>query len=139
MSGLLCGPLMLSGQTYFQQQVDHTIDVRLDDERHVLHGHSDVDYTNNSPNTLDTLWIHLWPNAYRDRSSALCKQLDRTGELDLHFATEEERGWIDSLDFRTNDTALKWGYHPEHADIAWVVMDTPLSPGASTRLSTLFA
>ncbi|MCB0769813.1 MAG: hypothetical protein KDC00_05345, partial [Flavobacteriales bacterium] len=61
LSGLSLGPLMLSAQSYFQQRVDHTITVNLDDIRHVLHGQGSFTYTNNSPSTLDTLWIHLWP------------------------------------------------------------------------------
>ncbi|HRO98381.1 MAG TPA: M1 family metallopeptidase, partial [Flavobacteriales bacterium] len=82
--------------------------------------------------------LHLWPNAYRDRSSALCRQLAVRGELDLHFATEEERGWIDSLDFRTDDRPLTWGYHPQHADIGWVKLPAPLPTGGAITISTPF-
>ena len=88
----------------------------------------------------DTLWIHLWPNAYRDRETALCEQLDRMGELDLHFATEEQRGYIDSLAFTIGQatTPATWGYHPEHADIAWIKLATPLTSGSSISISTPF-
>jgi hypothetical protein len=123
---------------YFQQQVDYTIRVRLDDVAHVLHGQESFTYTNNSPSTLDTLWIHLWPNAYRDRSSALNKQLVRDGDLALHFATPEERGHIDSLDFRSNDTPLAWGYHTKHADIGWIKLSAPLAPGGTVTIDTPF-
>lgn len=73
-------------QAYFQQQVDHVIDVRLDDRAHVLHATQTFTYHNNSTTTLDTLWIHLWPNAYRDRSTELCRQKDAQNDHDLHFA-----------------------------------------------------
>ncbi|MEZ4790493.1 MAG: M1 family metallopeptidase [Flavobacteriales bacterium] len=137
LSGLI-GPLLVCGQGYFQQQVDYRIDVRLDDEAHQLHAQESFNYTNNSPSTLDTLWIHLWPNAYRDRTTALCKQLDASGDLDLHFATEEERGWIDSLDFRADDTKVAWGYHAVHPDIGWIKLNAPLAPGAQVKISTPF-
>jgi hypothetical protein len=129
---------MLSGQDYFQQRVDHTIAVSLDDVGHMLHGQGSFIYANNSPSTLDTLWIHLWPNAYRDKSSALCEQMVRTGDLSLHFAKEEDRGWIDSLDFTADGENVVWGYHPEHADIGWVALQKPLVPGASTTIATPF-
>ena len=90
----------VSAQPYFQQQVDYVIEVRLDDQAQLLRASETFTYHNNSSTTLDTIWIHLWPNAYRDRSTALCKQLDSHGELDLHFATEEERGWIDVVRHR---------------------------------------
>ncbi|MCB0767230.1 MAG: hypothetical protein KDB95_08480, partial [Flavobacteriales bacterium] len=136
-SGLL-GPLMIFGQDYFQQEVDYRIDVRLDDEVHMLLAQESFTYKNNSPSALDTLWIHLWPNAYRDRTTALCKQLDMTGDLDLHFATEEERGWIDSLDFRADDAKVAWGYHAVHPDIGWIKLNIPLSPGGQVTISTPF-
>jgi hypothetical protein len=124
--------------TYFQQRVDHTIEVRLDDGGHYLHAKETFTYTNNSPTTLDTIWIHLWPNAYRDKHTALSKQLAASGALDLHFAKEEERGLIDSLDFTTNGSRLSWGYHPEHGDIGWIKLNTPLATGATVDISTPF-
>lgn len=126
------------GQHIFQQRVDHVIDVRLDDRDHVLRGEARFTYHNNSPTALDTLWVHLWPNAYADRNTALCQQLDVAGELDLHFAREEDRGHIDSLDFRAEDRPLTWGHHPEHADIGWVKLPAPLPTGGSVTISTPF-
>lgn len=131
-------PSFSFAQPYFQQKVDYTIDVRLDDVKHVLHAREEFTYTNNSGTTLDTLWMHLWPNAYRDRTTALCEQMDRMGDLGLHFATEEERGWIDSLEFRTTDVKLVWGHHEKHADIAWIKLSAPLVPGSSVTISTPF-
>ena len=133
---LLALPSFAFAQSYFQQQVDYTIDVRLDDAKHILHAQERFTYTNNSTTALDTLWMHLWPNAYRDRTTALCEQMDRMGDLSLHFATEEEHGWIDSLDFRANDTKLAWGYHAQHPDIAWIKLPSPLPPKMSITIST---
>lgn len=128
----------LLAQSYFQQQVDHEIFVRLDDAEHTLHANETITYTNNSPNTLTFIWFHLWPNAYRDGKSALCKQMLRSGERELWYARFDEKGWIDSLDFATEGTKLKWEFHPKHADICKVNLAQPLAPGASVRISTPF-
>ncbi len=135
----------VSAQTYFQQQVDYRIDVRLDDVKHELHANEQFDYHNNSPKSLDTLWIHLWPNAYKDPSTALCEQLDSQNSFRLHFATPEQRGFIDSLDFRATDDHhdsatddLDWGLDSLHADIAWVKLARPLAPGAKVTIHTPF-
>ncbi len=125
-------------QTHWQQVVNYTIDVRLDDVADVLHAEETFVYHNNSPVALDTIWMHLWPNAYRDKRTALCEQLDRTGELDLHFATDEERGWIDSLNFSSNAVTLQWGYHADHGDIAWIKLNGPLATGDSISIATPF-
>jgi len=131
-------PLAGACQGYFQQQVDYTISVRLDDERHELHAHERFIYRNNAPLALDTIWMHLWPNAYKERGTALCNQLNRSGDLDLHFASNEERGFIDSLDFDVDGTKAQWGYHAKHIDIGWVKLPAPLQPGGSVTISTPF-
>lgn len=136
--GLLVGPLLLCGQAYFQQRVDHRIDVRLDDVRHELHAYGEFDYHNNAPQALDTLWIHLWPNAYAGANTALCEQLDDHNDFGLHFAPPSARGSIDSLAFTSNGTQLQWGHHPENRDIAWVKLDRPLAPTAMTTIATPF-
>ena len=35
-------------QEYFQQEVNYVISVELDDEKHTLSGHEDIEYINNS-------------------------------------------------------------------------------------------
>lgn len=128
----------VSAQPYFQQQVDYVIDVRLDDKAHFLRATEAFTYHNNSPSTLDTLWIHLWPNAYRDRSTALCRQKDAQNDFDLHFAKEEERGWIDSVDFRSEGLKLAWALDAMNQDIAWIKLNEPLAPGGSIQITTPF-
>ncbi|MBK7944316.1 MAG: hypothetical protein IPJ85_02955 [Flavobacteriales bacterium] len=72
-------PLAGACQGYFQQQVDYTISVRLDDERHELHAHERFRYRNNSTLALDTIWMHLWPNAYKERGTALVQPTESLG------------------------------------------------------------
>jgi hypothetical protein len=58
-------------QSYWQQEVNYTISVELDDNKHTLTGFESFEYINNSPNSLDTIYIHIWPNAYRNGETAL--------------------------------------------------------------------
>ncbi len=134
----LFGEVAVLGQGYFQQQVGYRIQVRLDDAAHMLHATEEFDYTNHSPTALDTLWIHLWPNAYGSRNTALCWQHDSQNDFDLHFASPEERGFIDSLDFHGNGQRLAWGLQANNPDIAWVVLAEPLKPGGTVTISTPF-
>ena len=50
--------LNLSAQDYFQQEVNYTIDVELNDKNYTLKGMEYID-TNNSPNDLGFLWVHI--------------------------------------------------------------------------------
>ena len=138
LGALLAAPLFAHAQDYFQQQVDYRITVRLNDSAHELFANEEFDYTNNSPQALDTLWIHLWPNAYRDRNTALCRQKDPHNDFSLHFAKPEDRGFIDSLDFRSEGQKLAWGLAPDNPDIAWLVLSAPIVTGEKVRITTPF-
>ena len=53
----------------FHQGVRYTVEASLDESTHVLRARARVDYTNNSPQTIDTLWFHLHLNAFRPNSA----------------------------------------------------------------------
>ena len=77
-------------KNYWQQEVNYTIKVRLDDKKHELHAFESFEYINNSPNSLDKIYIHVWPNAYRNGKTALAKQIYEQNKEDvLHFGKME--------------------------------------------------
>lgn len=100
--GLACLMSSAIAQTKgnWQQEVDYKLQVTLDDESHMLRGNEQFVYTNNSPNTLSFLYIHLWPNAYKNSGTALAKQLMMSGKDFLFRNDPEYQGFIDSLDFK---------------------------------------
>ena len=53
------------GHAYWQQRADYVIDVALDEESRRVTGRERVTYTNNSPDTLDYLWLQLDLNLLR--------------------------------------------------------------------------
>ena len=60
---------------YFQQEVNYTIQVRLNDKDHELNASETVEYINNSPDTLHFLFFNLWPNGYSGNNTELARQL----------------------------------------------------------------
>jgi hypothetical protein len=126
-------------QNYWQQEVNYTIQVQLDDQKHELHAFESFVYVNNSPNTLDLIYIHLWPNAYRNGKTALANQIYEQNKVNiLHFGKPEDKGGIDSLDFKINGTTIKWEYHKKHQDIAVLYLNQPLKTGQKITVSTPF-
>ena len=65
------------GHAYWQQQVDYSIAVALDEEEQRISATQTVTYHNNSPDTLTYLWLHLDQNRFRDDSIA---EMSRTFE-----------------------------------------------------------
>ncbi|MBK7182211.1 MAG: hypothetical protein IPH89_04390 [Bacteroidetes bacterium] len=102
--------IVLTAQPYFQQEVNYNMQVRLDDIKHELFADIIIEYKNNSPQTLDVIYMHLWPNAYKDNTTALVKQQVENGDTKLYYAKDEERGYIDLLDFKVIPNPLNGNY-----------------------------
>ncbi|MCC6702079.1 MAG: M1 family metallopeptidase [Fluviicola sp.] len=127
-----------NAQSYWQQKVEYTIAVKLDDKNHMIHGQESFVYTNNSPSTLDFIYIHLWPNAYKNGKTALGKQQYNSGEQLLQFGNDSIKGGIDSLNFTVNGAPAKLEYDAENPDIAKLFLNAPLVSGGQINVATPF-
>lgn len=125
-------------QTYWQQEVNYTITVKLNDKDHSLSAFESFEYINHSPDQLDKIYIHLWPNAYRNGKTALAKQLYKSGETMLQFGADSLKGSIDSLDFKVNGAPIKWEYDAKNPDISILHLNEPLKSGGKIVISTPF-
>ena len=134
----IAGPLLAPAQSYFQQQVDYKIDVRLDDANRSLDGDITIQYANHSPDTLSYIWMHCWPNAYKNDRTAFSEQLLGNGRTDFYFSTEQQRGYINRLDFRVDGIEARMEDDPQYIDIIKIVLPRPLTPGGQITLTTPF-
>ena len=123
---------------YWQQQVNFIIDVSLNDKLHTLDGFEKITYINNSPDTLKFIWFHLWPNAYKNDRTAFSDQLLENGDTRFYFSSNEERGYINRLDFKINGATAKMEDHPNHIDIVKVILPKPLPPSQQIIITTPF-
>ena len=51
--------------SYWQNRADYTLLANLDTVSNILKGNETIHYTNNSPDTLQSLWLYLDQNTYR--------------------------------------------------------------------------
>ncbi|MEI6947095.1 M1 family metallopeptidase [Paraflavisolibacter sp. H34] len=131
-------PFAFSQSSYWQQQVAYNIDVTLNDQAHSLKGFLELEYTNHSPDRLDFIWFHLWPNAYRDENTAFARQILRENDGKKRFESIKERGYIDSLDFRVGGSPVQTEALAAYTDIVKVVLPQPLQPGEKVTVTTPF-
>ncbi len=136
--GISLGLKAQHSKTYFQQTVNYDIQVELDDSNHFLNGYEELEYINNSHHGMDTLWFHLWPNAYKNNETALGKQLLENGSTTFQFIDKDGRGYIDSLNFKVNDKLVKWVYHPDYIDVCALILNKKLAPKERITISTPF-
>ena len=125
-------------QTYWQQEVNYKIDVSLNDEDHTLTATEEFEYINNSPDVLNRIYIHLWPNAYKNGETALAKQQYQGGESMLKYGSEKVKGNIDGLDFKIDGEKANWSFEEYNIDIAILELNQPLQPGGKITVSTPF-
>ena len=125
-------------QDYFQQEVNYKMEVTLDDVNHEITAYQEIDYHNNSKSSLDTLYFHLWPNAYKNTETSLAKQILKDGQTNFEYAKENDRGYIDQLDFKINGKRVDWEYWKGNQDIAILLLNRTLKPGTSIKISTPF-
>ncbi len=129
---------LAASSQYWQQQVNYTIDVSLNDKEHTLTGFEKIEYTNHSPDTLKFIWFHLWPNAYKNDKTAFTDQQLENGNTKFYFSGKGDKGYINRLDFKVNNSTATVEDHPEHIDIIKVILPTPLAPGQKATISTPF-
>lgn len=66
---IVCSSLV-GAENYWQQRVGYSIDARLDTTDHTVTGSELVTYNNQSPDTLQEIYFHLYPNAFRNDTTA---------------------------------------------------------------------
>ncbi len=113
--------------------------VTLDDRKHELSATAEYSYTNNSPDTLHTLFLHLYPNAYDNDRTAFTEQMIENGKTAFYYSKEAQKGRFRSLDFGNpgtlrylDDDSLK------NKDQGELTLQTPLLPGETRTFSAQF-
>ena len=132
-----------AAENYWQQFVHYNFKVHLNAEQHYLTGDGVITYKNNSPDTLDRIYLHLYPNAFRNENSTMAQEGKKLGYR--RRITRENNGYIDILEFRINrkDSAV---LAEEAPVIAYRIDDTilesslpePLPPGEELQLYIKF-
>ena len=89
------------GARYWQQRADYKIDVQLDDANHRITASETITYYNNSPDTLNYLWLQLDQNIFANTSDTVLTQTAPNFDK-IPFST------IENLIFRQE---FAGGYH----------------------------
>ncbi len=140
---LMIAPRASASDDYWQQYVHYDLRVKLDPVANALIGEAIISYQNNSPDTLDRIYLHLYPNAFKDENSTFAREAKRRyfrGSI-----SPENSGYIDILEFRISRE--KTISAPHHGSIvAYHIDDTilacelpePLPPNDSLQLYIKF-
>ncbi|MFM2360428.1 MAG: hypothetical protein RLY16_2421 [Bacteroidota bacterium] len=125
-------------QKKWQQQLEGEISVTLLPAARMLDGDMRLTYFNHSPDTLHFIWMHLWANAYKNDRTFFTDQSLSFGDRRFYFSREEEKGYINRLQFRVNQQLVIVEDHPAHQEIVKIILPTALLPGGKVVIETPF-
>lgn len=126
--------------TYWQQRAEYEMDIDVDAENHQLEGTQTLTYYNNSPDTLNRVFYHLYFNAFQPgsmmdvRSRTIADPDGRVRDRIYHLS-DDEIGYhrINSLQqdgsnvtFSVDETIME------------VTLDEPILPGEQTVFTMEF-
>lgn len=131
--------VVFAQQPYWQQKLSYQIDVKLDDKEKTLRGAESIVYKNNSPDTLDYIWFHIWPNAYKDTTTALFQQIQNDTSRSEKL-NDISYGYIKGLNFQVDGKRAETEAHPNarYIDVIKVLLPSPLTSGDSVTIATDF-
>jgi len=109
----------------WQQRVNYRVDAELDSKGHTLAAVEDLRYFNNSPAVLETLYIHLYPNAFRDRSTVFAREIKKLGDYKFDRASKKDRGYIRIDGVRSGERPVRYEIDET---IMRLFLDQPLLP-----------
>ena len=67
--------------SYWQQKVDYEMEITLLDSVRQITGKTIIKYTNNSPDSLDRIYMHLYPNAFQKGSVKYREYIGHAGRI----------------------------------------------------------
>ena len=130
------------GQAYWQQRADYTIRATLDEANRAIRGAETITYHNNSPDTLNYLWVQLDQNIYKPNSDARMSATSVSREAWAKPRSPEEGMKFDALrttfegltfDGGFNITDVKSGSrklaHTINRTMMRIDLPQPLKPG----------
>ena len=127
------------GPAYYQQQADYKINVELDDKKSKLSGSETVTYYNNSPDTLEYLWVQLDQNQAAKTSQTPLAESQRMEQVfpagnfaNKFLKQEQERGFNIEFVKDIKGNALSYSINQTMMRIN---LATPMKPGEKFTFS----
>jgi len=125
---------------YWQQAVDYTMEVALDHKSATYSGVQKIVYTNNSPETLNKVFYHLYFNAFKPGSEMAVRQRSSADKntrfkISLDSLAPNQAGYLRVSGLTQNGVLL----NPIDSEtILEVPLNSPIAPGKSALFELAF-
>jgi hypothetical protein len=103
--------------------------VTVDSEKKMLSVYQELTYFNQSSDTIKSIILNDWNNAYSDRNSPLGKRFSDEFVRSFHLASEKERGATTNLTIiDESKSILTWNRPENHLDLIEVTLNDNIYP-----------
>lgn len=125
---------------YWQQEVDYTMVIDVDTEKHQLKGSQILKYTNNSPDELDRVYYHLYFNAFQpgsmmDVRSRTIRDPDGRVRDRILYLEDDDIGYHNILSLKQDGQDVEFMVE---GTILVVELNKVIQPGATTTFEMDF-
>ena len=127
-------------QNYWQQHVDYKMDINMDVSDFTFNGEQELVYTNNSPDTINKVYYHLFFNAFQpgsqmDVRSRTIRDPDRRVGSRIFELEEKDYGILDVISLKQEGEKVVF---EQKETVLLARLNSPLLPGEKTTLSMVF-
>lgn len=125
---------------YWQQEVEYEMDIDMDVEKHQFTGTQKLTYHNNSPDTLNRVFYHLYfnafqPNSMMDVRSRTIEDPDSRVRDRIQKLPDDEIGYHHINSLKQDGNTVSYNVD---GTILEVTLDEPILPGESTVFNMEF-
>ncbi|MGJ8744714.1 aminopeptidase [Polaribacter sp.] len=124
-------------QTFGQQNVIHIKSI-LDVDKNELQIQQEIVYYNTSDSILNVVYLHNWPNSFKNRKTPLSKRFIENFKKDFYFAKKEDLGNTNIKNVSVNFENTFSNEVAGQPDILRVELKTPLQPKDSIIITSLY-
>jgi len=138
--------------SYWQQHVDYKMEVDMNVDNFKYTGTQELVYTNNSPDTLNSVFYHLYFNAFQpdsEMNARLESVPDPDGRMTMNKGTKENPEIVsritglseDQIGYLRVNSLTQNGTELEYEEVGTVLeveLDNPIMPGEKTTFNMEF-
>ena len=137
---LLCFIQFSFTQNYWQQHVNYKMNIDMDVSDFTFSGEQELVYTNNSPDTINKIYYHMFFNAFKPNSqmdirSRTIRDPDRRVGSRIVSLDEKDYGDLSVVSLKQNGKKIQF---QENETILLARLNSPLLPGKKTKLNMIF-
>ena len=127
----------LSGQTYWQQNADYKMSVKMDVKTFQYKGKQTINYTNNSPDTLNKVFFHLFFNAFQPGSEMAVRikagaDANTRFKIDIDALKPKDFGRLSVLNLKQDGVLIT-------PKLSGTILEVPLNKPIGPNQSTIFS